>query len=146
MSGDLEDFLKRAAQRRAQKQQQQGGMSRPSAPPRRSPEYTDSRQERQIRQQVEQPIPVAEPIEPIDPLAEKRRKLKEAKRRAKEARESISAHQRRSEPEIIEDASAMILQGGNPAEQLLDLIQRPGGIQQAFLLREILDRPEDRWK
>ena len=34
---------------------------------------------------------------------------------------------------------------GTPAEQLLDLIRRPGGMQQAFLLREILERPEERW-
>ena len=34
---------------------------------------------------------------------------------------------------------------GLSAEDLVAMLKRPGGVQQAILLREILDRPEHRW-
>ncbi|QEF99719.1 hypothetical protein Mal15_37850 [Stieleria maiorica] len=146
MAGDLEDFLKRAAERRAQKQQQAGGGGAARPKPRPRPEYTEAKRERQVRQPVEEPIPVAEVVEePVNPLAERRRKLAEAKKKAEEARARLAQQKaeiderREGEPGVISAA------GGTPAEQLLDLLHRPGGLQQAFLLREILERPEDRW-
>ena len=152
MAGDLEDFLKRAAERRAQKQQQAGGggadgqrPARPAPKPRPKPEYTEARRERHVRQRYEEPIPVAELVEPVNPLSEQQRKLAESKKKAAEAREKLAQQQRDIHEPQEADRGVISIAGGSPAEQLLDLIQRPGGLQQAFLLREILERPEDRW-
>lgn len=150
MAGDLEDFLKRAAERRAQKQQQGGG-AKPAAPrPRPRPEYTDARQERQIRQPVEDAIPVAEIVEPVNPLAEQERKVAAAKKRAEEAKRKIAELQRskgsnRSSQTASSTTAGSPLSNGTPIEQLIQMIHHPDGIQQAFLLKEILDRPMDRW-
>lgn len=151
MAGDLEDFLKRAAERRAQKQQAGGGggtgrpAPAPKPKPKPKPEYTEARRERQIRQAFDEPIPVAEVVEPVDPLAEKRRRLAEAKRKAEEARARMAKQQAaigESKPAV---RGVISIPDGTPIDQVLNLIRRPGGIQQAFLLREILERPSDRW-
>jgi hypothetical protein len=147
MAGDLEDFLKRAAERRAQKQQQAGGGGRrPTPKPRPKPEYTQARRERQVRQPLEETIPVAEVVETVDPMAEKRRRLAKAKQKSDDARERVAQQQREiHEPTAEKERSDISIADGTPAEQLLDLIRRPGGMQQAILLREIFERPEDRW-
>ncbi|WP_182870354.1 hypothetical protein [Stieleria mannarensis] len=147
MAGDLEDFLKRAAERRAQKQQQAGGGGGAARPkPRPRPEYTEARRERQVRQQVEEAIPVAEVVEePVNPLAERRRKLAEAKKKAEEARARLAKQTAEIHDPQPADRGVISIAGGTPAEQLLDLLRRPGGLQQAFILREILERPQDRW-
>lgn len=147
MAGDLEDFLKRAAERRAQKQQQGGAGSRPTAPkPKPRPEYTQARRERQIRPVVEEAIPIAEIVESTDPMAEKRQRLAVAKQKADEARSRMAKQQLDIHEPGAVDRGVISIAGGTPAEQLLDLIRRPGGIQQAYLLKEILDRPVDRWE
>ena len=155
MAGDLEDFLKRAAERRAQKQQQAGGGAgrgagarptptpKPAARPR--PEYTEAKRERQIRQPIEDAIPIAEIVE-VDHLAEKRQRLAEAKQKAEEARSRMAQQQLDIHQPKAADRGVISIAGGSIIDQLLDLLQRPGGIEQAMVLREILDRPEDRWK
>jgi hypothetical protein len=152
MAGDLEDFLKRAAERRAQKQQQGGrgaapdGRPQQTARPRPRPEYTDSRRERQIREPAEDAIPVAELVEEVNPLAEQQRKVAEAKKRAEEARKRIAELQSKSgSSQGGPTSGSESPPEGTPIEQLLEMIRRPNGIQQAFLLKEILDRPMDRW-
>lgn len=149
MPGDLEDFLKRAAERRAQKQQQGGGAKqRPASRPRPRPEYTDSRRERQIRQPIEDAIPVAEVVESVNPLAEQQRKVAEAKKRAEEARRKMAELQQSKRGQQGPSGGGegnVSFSGDAPIEQLLQMLQHPGGIQQAFLLKEILDRPIDRW-
>lgn len=160
MAGDLEEFLKRAAERRAQKQggaapktqpKQAAPVERPSPVQRQTesrprPEYTDARRERQVRAPIEEAIPIAEIIEPVNPLLEQEARVAEAKRRADEARKKMSKI-RQSKPqaapvmaELVPDAQ------GSPADQLFELLKSPDGVRQAFLLREILDRPDfDRW-
>lgn len=161
MAGDLEDFLRRAAERRAQKQQAGGGgqagggqagrqrQQRPTPQaPRPKPEYTEARRERQVRQEIEEAIPVAEIVEPVNPLAEQQRRLAESKRKAEEVRAKMAEqYGGNSGAAAAAPSPAQPLFSGDatPAEQLLELLQRPGGIQQAFLLREILERPQDRW-
>jgi hypothetical protein len=145
MAGDLEEFLKRAAERRAQKQQQAGGAgAKPK--PRPKPEYSVAKRERQVRQPVEQAIPVAEIVKTVDPATEKRIRLAKAKQKSDDARERVAQQQRDiHDPVLGKEPSEISIAGGTPAEQVLALIRRPGGMQQAFLLREILERPEDRW-
>jgi len=76
MSGDIEDFLKRAAERRQARQ-----ASRPAAPqqtqkPATRPEYTDSRRERTVRPREEDDeLIVAEVVE--QPLAKRIAELKQ---------------------------------------------------------------------
>jgi hypothetical protein len=162
MPGDLEEFLKRAAERRAAKQQQggggaagqgrggqgRGGQAAPRRRPR--PEYTDAKRERQIREPVEdEPIPVAELVESLNPLAEQQRQVAEAKRRAEEARRRLEEEQEKLGIDEEGEPSAPRQQHaaptGTPIQQLFQMLQRPEGVQQAFLLKEIMDRPTDRW-
>jgi hypothetical protein len=160
MPGDLEEFLKRAAERRAAKQQEGGGGAAPrgggqggggQAAPRRRPrpEYTDAKRERQIREPVEEePIPVAELVESLNPLAEQQRQVAEAKRRAEEARRRLEQEQEKlgvedeGEQPSGRQTAAMT---GTPIQQLFQMLRHPEGVQQAFLLKEILERPADRW-
>ncbi|MCO8123032.1 hypothetical protein NHH03_14885 [Stieleria sp. TO1_6] len=150
MAGDLEEFLRRAAERRAQKQQQQTG-AKPAAqpprpkPPRPKPEYTDSRRERQVRKPVEEAIPVAEIVQPVNPLAEQQRRLAESQKKAAAAKARVAKQQLDIHEPGEQNRGVISIAGGSPAEQLLDLMQRPSGLQQAFLLREILERPDFDW-
>ncbi len=171
MSGDLEDFLRRAAERRQAKaagQPMQGQPvphARPHVAPgqpfqanpipvsptdsqRSRPQYTDSRTERVVV--VDEPILVAEVVEDHDSLWQERRRQIEKSRKAAEEAESIAAKAMAKagvggHGSSRSQTSAIGLTG-NVAEDLLRLLQSPIGIQQAVLLREILDRPVDRWE
>lgn len=149
MSGDLEDFLKRAAQRRqanASQQQQQQQSAASSRPKRR--EYTDSRKER---------LPQADQGEDLEevmlaeivgdhqtPLAEKQQETEAAKKRAAEAEAAAQQQAAKTQKSAGGAAPASPL-GKNPAEELRQMLKQPGGLRQAILLKEILDRPEHRW-
>jgi hypothetical protein len=164
MAGDLEDFLRRAAERRKakaaqqkqqpQRQAKQPAQQRPAQqrpaqkpPQRRQPEYTDRRAERIVRPEPE-PIPVAEVIEePTDSLAARKRRLEEAKKaaeraKAEAAKRASSVRSASSQPTSSGTAPALT---GDFASDLLKMLKHPNGIKQAILLREILDRPEHRW-
>jgi hypothetical protein len=119
---------------------------RPAAP-RPKPEYTEAKRERLVRPPVEEPVPGVELAQqPIGQLAEKRERAAKAKKKAAESRERVAQQQRDIHEPTAADRGVISIAGGSPIEQLLDLMRRPGGIQQAFLLREILERPEERWK
>ncbi len=156
MAGDLEDFLRRAAQRR---QANAGNQNPPPAarpaPPqpavpeqRKRPQYSNQRTERMIRE-VEEEIFVAEVVEDEpSPWQERQRKIEEAKRAAAEA-EAVAAKAMARVKKRGSQATPQLAPGpqmtGDVAADLLRLLQSPEGIQQAVLLREILDRPIDRW-
>ncbi|WP_372725478.1 hypothetical protein [Novipirellula sp.] len=161
MAGDLEDFLRRAAQRRQANAGNPPAAARPPAPAarpaapqpavpeqRKRPQYSNHRTERMIRE-VEEEIFVAEVVEDEpSPWQERQRKIEEAKRAAAEA-ESIAAKAMAKVKKGGSQATPQFAPGpqmtGNVAADLLRLLQSPEGIQQAVLLREILDRPIDRW-
>ena len=165
MAGDLEEFLRRAAQRRAQKAQAAG------APPQRQPpQYTDSRTER-VARPVEDDVVIAEVVtaevvsDPYEPGAEHQREATRAKKqaaraRAQHARKLEAAEQKSRDKKAAaksaakqkasDDAKARsdarrLADSENLVQDLLSLIRKPGGIQQAVLLREIMDRPDHRW-
>jgi len=76
MSGDIEDFLKRAAERRQARQASRPAASRQTQKPASRPEYTDSRRERTVRPlEDEDELIVAEVIE--QPLAKRIAELKQ---------------------------------------------------------------------
>lgn len=150
MAGDLEDFLKRAAARRQAKVEQEEAQRNETkrSSSRSRPEYTDSRRERETREVDDVPL-TAELVEAEDPLAQQRRRVAEAKRRAAEAKqksESRSKSKGHSDSAGRKEKSPQRSPSDPPpAIHLLELLRSPDGIRTAFLLREILERPEDRW-
>jgi hypothetical protein len=148
MAGDLEDFLRRAAERRQQKAAQQPA---PAPAPRQRPEYSDRRTERVARVPDDEVL-IAEVVEP--PRASpaptpagsdyeaRLRKIKDTKEAAAKVEANLAKRNKK-----LKEAQARVAasSSANPAENLVRLMQQPGGIQQAILLREILDRPEHRW-
>lgn len=164
MSGDLEDFLKRAAERRQAKAAQQ------QAPPKRvPPQYSDSRTERVPRpaptdEVVEAQIVSASVVEDVVvaetmPVAQKRFEKAKSARRQKNAKKAAESRQTRSGPEEPnantesmskpyneeQEMTGNRQSTGSSTENLVEMLKRPKGVQQALLLREILDRPEHRW-
>ncbi len=159
MSGDLEDFLRRAAQRRQAKAAQQ-----PAAPQRQRPQYSDRRTERVARDVDAEPILTAEIVED-DPnsFSARLRRVEEAKKaaakaqaeaanklaqvRAGRSRGSASSSSQGSgnQGSGNQGSGTAVAMSGDPTQDLLRLLRQPGGIRQAILLREILDRPEHRW-
>jgi hypothetical protein len=142
MSGDLEDFLRRAAQRRQAKAAQQQ-----PPPPRQRPQYSDRRTERIVRPVETDEILTAEIVEEDDPnsFQARMRRVQEAKRAAQKAQAEAAQKLKkiaRARPKSSGVGPAL---SGHPARDLVRMLQQPGGIQQAILLREILDRPEHRW-
>jgi len=142
MAGDLEDFLRRAASRRQQKavEQQQAPQQR-----RRQPEYSDSRSER-ISREPDEPVLTAEIIAE-DPKSHAARlhRAEEAKRTAVKAKKQAKKSAEQARQRAARKRPVALGSTGKPAQDLVNLLKQPGGIQQAILLREILDRPEHRW-
>ena len=175
MSGDLEDFLKRAAERRQAKATQQ----KQSTPQKRvPPQYSDRRTERAPRPLPDDEVVEAEVVEAqvvsasstenvvlAQAVAENQVSAKQASRsvRRKAAKTNAAAPSRlareakanskggsddnsNSMPYSQSTATKGSQQSnGLSAEDLVAMLKRPGGVQQAILLREILDRPEHRW-
>lgn len=143
MSGDLEDFLRRAAQRRQSAAAQQQRAVRAQ---RR--EYTDSRRERLPqagRREALEEVLLGEVVGDYrDELAEKQRELEAAEKRAAEAEAELQRVRTQAQQATAQRQAAFVL-GGNPAEELRRILKHPGGVRQAVLLKEVLDRPEQRW-
>lgn len=174
MSGDIEDFLKRAAQRR---QARQGGSPEPSpaAPPPR-PEYSSARRERVARpvEDDDDELVVAEVVQ--QPLSERIAELKRTQAAAQASRQDArqgTAARRDTATAKAEAARLKRVMAQTPApaarppqnisatsaerqaaasshpdaliDELLKSLSSPGGLRKAILLHEILDRPEHRW-
>ena len=174
MAGDLEDFLRRAAQRRAAneatKRQQQQEQERAEAP-RARPEYTDRRAERNISRYEEDDddvIVVADLVEQPEPRRtdfpqESRRtdfpgdSSRDAyyQRPVDQADEAMQSHVHDvfdhhvgsfDDSPGFTGADPEKVQTQKTAGEIIDLIRSPQGIRQALMLREIIDRPVERWK
>ncbi len=146
MSGDLEDFLRRAAKRRQAKAAQQQ-QTQPA--PRSRPEYSDRHRERVVDAIiVEEPADVEVVEEDSNSLAARQRRLEESKKAAAAAQAEAAQRMKKVKGRAAAAATkgdAAVALTGNTAHDLLRLLSQPGGIKQAILLREILDRPEHRW-
>lgn len=149
MAGDLEDFLRRAAQRRAETA---GARPKPpqQQPPRR-PEYTDRNRERSMStKDVDEEVVIADIVPPAveaarnvrvrtastPPHSESRPKILLEPAPVKAPRAPHVASQVTENPDVA--ASATV-------QALLRLMTDPNGIRQAILAREILDPPHHRW-
>ena len=151
MAGDLEDFLRRAAARR---QKQAGEQQRSTPAPERpsQPEHSNRRPERRPRPRVEErqeEIITAEIVEDSISIAARSRRVEATRRAAKEAKQSVRKKRRVgtlaqvAKPEPSQPTAAQ--SADETRTNLIAALKRPGGIQQAILLREILDRPVHRW-
>jgi hypothetical protein len=166
MSGDIEDFLRRAAQRRQAKAVEQKEAQTPQRRVRR--EYTDARSERITRSPYEMDpsdeiedirgdgsgdeILTAEIVDvdevshsrQIQQMEDQRRSIEEAKKVARRLEEETAKKKQKTDKRDA-SRSAAIQSTGDPVADLLANFRRPGTIQQAILLREIIDRPDHRW-
>ncbi|MEZ6090948.1 MAG: hypothetical protein R3C05_23595 [Pirellulaceae bacterium] len=152
MADDIEAFLRRAAQRR----KEQAGRKQP-APPRPRPEYTDSRTERQVQRERPEDIVVeAELIDDtagLSQLAGHHLKNEHLASQIEMADEKMEAHLTKVFDHSVGklgpgqsfDASQAMAEG-DIAKTLISLLQSPQGLQQALLLREVIDRPTHRWE
>jgi hypothetical protein len=144
MSGDLEDFLRRAAQRRQAKAAQQ---SQP-APRRQPPQYSDRRTERVVQPREADEVLTAEIVEDDpDSFSARLRRLEEAKQAAAKAEAEAAKKLAKARGKSLrpKSPSVAVALSENPTQELVKMLRNSGGIRQAILLREILDRPEHRW-
>jgi predicted DNA binding protein len=144
MSGDLEDFLRRAAQRRQAKAAQQ---SEP-APRRQPPQYSDSRSERLVQARETDEVLTAEVVQDdSSSIAARMRRIEEAKKAAAKAEAEAAEKLAKARGKSIrsKSPSVAVAMPENQTQSLIRMLRDSGGIRQAILLREILDRPEHRW-
>jgi hypothetical protein len=165
MSGDLEDFLARAAKRRAEKASQQReqevrGQTQRSRTAVQS-QYSNRKTERLVRlDDDDDEILEAEIVAELVPEKTTKR-LNDAK-----AASPISLGQKVSEQKTSEQKTRVLRSSRSPksgestgralpagesstginALELVQMLGRPGGVRQAFLLKEIIDRPVKRWE
>lgn len=145
MSGDLEDFLRRAAQRRQAKAAE--AQSAPKSTPKTRPQYTDSRSERipQVVEEAEE-ILVAEFVDDDgSSIAARMKRLADAKRAAAAAEEEAGIAMRKVKGMLSRQKVERKAFTDNTIQNLIETMQSPGGVQQMVLLKEILDRPTHRW-
>jgi hypothetical protein len=146
MSGDLEDFLRRAAQRRQAKAAQQ---SEP-APRRQPPQYSDRRTERLVQARETDEVLTAEVVQDdSSSIAARMRRIEEAKKAAAKAEAEAEAAEKlakaRGKSIRSKSPSVAVAMPENQTQGLIRMLRDSAGIRQAILLREILDRPEHRW-
>jgi hypothetical protein len=159
---DIEDFLKRAAQRRqAKAAQTPPAKPIPVAPQR--PEYTSARTERVPRNRVENDVPMQAILiddEVSEPVAKHLTQLKNERLNAAKAAEARRAggsvrpvdpvvSRPYTAPERAPNVAPKVSSGDNmgftATDRLITMLRQPEGMMQAILLNEILTRPEHRW-
>ena len=138
MSDDLEAFLRRAALKRKANQDARRQQQQRERRPVRRPEYSDARNERQVRSTDRRSdAPAAKPDrnEDVPVIAE--------------VSESVEPKMRNRVPSasspIAADASSDLSTDAF-VEELVEALQTPAGLRQAIFLREIMERPQHRWE
>lgn len=171
MQDDLEDFLARAAKRRADKANRQRGEEIRSESRRINQEiqsqYSDSRSERVVKvDDYEEEIFEAElvgedlaqaqmlssgssehPSTGLDRETSRLKQIKSAEANSRSIHQNVKSASKSSleNPKVEKSRSRDHVTGIHSLE-LVQMLSRPGGIRQAFLLKEIIDRPLHRWK
>lgn len=170
MSGDLEDFLARAAKRRAEKASQQReqevrGQTQRSRTAVQS-QYSNRKTERLVRlDDDDDEILEAEIVAELVPEKTTKR-LNDAKAASPISLGQKVSEQKTSEQKTSEQKTRVLRSSRSPksgestgralpagesstginALELVQMLGRPGGVRQAFLLKEIIDRPVKRWE
>jgi len=163
MPDDIEDFLKRAAQRRQAKASPSPPPNPAAFPPQR-PEYTSARSERIPRNRPENEKPMQAILiedEAVEPVAkhvtqlqkERLKALREAEARRAGGTVKPVDQKPASQTYVVPERAANVApkvttgdnQGFTATDRLVTMLRQPEGMMQAILLNEILTRPEHRW-
>ena len=148
MSGDLEDFLRRAAQRRQAKAAQ---AKKPAAGPRERPQYSNSRTERVVRsveaEEAHDQVLSATVVEQpgADTLAGRRERLEAAKAAAERAKAEAAEKLKKIGRQKPKTGAVVSATSDVSNHSLIAALKDPNGLRNAILLREIIDRPTHRW-
>ena len=153
MADDIEEFLRRAAQRRKQKANQS------AEPPRRpKPEYSNARTERQV-EVIEADVVEAKVIEEpsIGSLSSRHLRDSHLAEKVSLADDKMDEHIHQvfdhqvgglassSQSDRMPDETADDKVPENYVDALVGMLSSSTGLQQAILVREIFDRPTHRW-
>ena len=170
MQDDLEDFLARAAKRRADKANRRRGEEIRSESRRINQEiqsqYSDSRSERVVKvddyeEEIFEAELVGEDLDQAEQISSRSSKHRSTGDRETSRLKQVKPAEAnsRSIHQIVKPASDSGVENpqveksrsrdhvtGIHSLELVQMLSRPGGIRQAFLLKEIIDRPLHRWK
>ena len=155
MARDIEEFLRKAAERRAQAQR--GGQPAPAQPPRPAaqqprPFSPPREEERVVEAVIVDPDIVIESHRGIreqasayqsQPVDQADEKMESHLNQVFEHDLGSLRHAPSSKPGSTPEASSG--EDATVAEELLRMIQTPHSLRSAIILREILERPEHRW-
>lgn len=152
MAGDIEEFLRRAAERRQQRANQRNTQQQQATRP-AAPQYTDRAAERLPRaERRAQAAPVYQPpVQQAEPLMaeiieDEEHESMSQRRRSREAEDQAkvdSELQRHSEEGKQERSDRG--EQSNAAEDIIRLLKSPNGMKQAVILREILEPRSSFW-
>ncbi|QEG41643.1 hypothetical protein [Roseimaritima ulvae] len=152
MAGDIEEFLRRAAERRQQRANQRNAQQQQATRP-AAPQYTDRATERLPRaeRRAQQAPPYQPPVQQAEPLLaeiieDDEHESMSQRRRSREAEDQAkvdSELQRHSEEGKQERSDRG--EQSNAAEDIIRLLKSPNGMKQAVILREILEPRSNFW-
>lgn len=157
MADNIEEFLRRAAERR----QAKAAQTPVPAPAPTRPEYTNSRTERIVQAEVIEEVPLqailVESPEQGESVPQHVRMHQVERARVQKSRKQkkgegtvkpvappatvITSADAVNSATQLTDSSAT----ENPVHQLIQMMKRPGGMTQAIIMNEILTRPDHRW-
>ncbi len=164
MAGDLEDFLRRAAQRRAENstiEQEQRERAKKAAQ-RKRPEYTDRAAERAVTIAEDNDVVIAAELVPQEPESTRLKQQNPTKDAyatpASSSGSGSGSDYKQPTPHQAFDDLAVNRAGSSrtsdtkpvhedqlTAAEIIELFRSRQGIRQAMMLREIFDRPIQRW-
>lgn len=147
MANDLEDFLRRAAAKRR---------ANAKLPPQTRPDVTPPKHQLTshpdvVEAEVVREVTVAQKAEPTayDQVAYDESAYEHGdyqhKTFAREGYDKMPTGGSGASPKSDSDSAASKANSEVTADEILALLRRPGGIKQAVLLKEILERPDHRW-
>lgn len=149
MAGDLEDFLRRAAQRRGENAAARE--NRPQPQPPRRPEYTDRNRERSMStSDHDEEVVIADVVPSEGEERHSDRAQPASDREASGDAPSAGINRTLGRAGRAPHVASVVtdnteIPASETVEALLRLMTDPSGIRQAILAREILDPPHHRW-
>lgn len=142
MANDLEDFLRRAAAKR------QANVKTQPRPPASPPKHQLTSHPEVIEADVIYEATIVEKAAPTayDQVAYDETAFEHSDYQHKTfAREGYDQMPAGSSGSSSRGSAASRAETAVTTDELLELLRRPGGVKQAVLLKEILDRPDHRW-
>lgn len=156
MARDIEDFLRKAAERRAQAQRAAQGGGQPQPAPQRQARPAPQRQQRQQSrpsQAVSAEVVAAEAV----PRDISRLHAQQEQKASQEAQAAVAAdiHEKfdhqlgrlsgSQDDNAVVDATIQVSPQDDFANQLVSMLRQPASLRAAIILKEVLERPSHRW-